>query len=458
MSEVHCFEISFPNLDLDLYFPGHTKVNAVHHAHLSCTENEIEIKIFFDPKTSFGYKLSHWASTIKWQNFGSFVKIQGDKKDRLHKIDLTQSALIKIGTGSNQYEGNQQFVRILVDSVKFYWEPQEENLNTAEFYFNDAGFHVVNDYYAVLFGDGEQFEITRMNGLSDFYAIGKSQYRPEFNFWFRDSRNSREAKIVKEPKIQFKYSSDISEIEAFKYAEIICLLSSFFFRTMFYFILSRIHLKEHTITYKKIQSEKDQTEHFGNLWAFGCKLNYDLFMKSPWQESALCHFNKLKRVISMFIQAISVDSSSKFLLLYNIIEVCMSGTKISAEKFEQILEASEVEAKYSASLGLLLQTIKPEDHQDFTNKWNYLRGKLLFKPMKSPLSEFLEGQGLNPAVFPISLDDLKSIRDKITHGSVNKIKDKQLEDANILLYRISGILILNLLGLKDWKLDTKLPD
>jgi hypothetical protein len=51
---------------------------------------------------------------------------------------------------------------------------------------------------------------------------------------------------------------------------------------------------------------------------------------------------------------------------------------------------------------------------------------------------------------------IKDIRDKLTHGSINKINHDQLEIANILLYRITGILILNLLGINEWTLDTKI--
>lgn len=458
MEKERCFEISFPFIDFDIYMTGHEKSSSIHHAHLICRENEIEVKIFYESKTYFGNKLSYWASSINWKNFGSFLKIQNEKQDRLQKIDLSQSALLKVTTGSNQYERGLQFVSLLVNSAKFYWDPNEEEINTSEFYLNDVGFHVIKQYYAPLFGQEEEFEITRMNGLSDFYVIEQAKYRPEFNFLIQDSRNSREAKIVKEPKFQFKYEANISEAEAFRYADTVRLLTSFFYRTNLTYILSRVNLKDYTITLKRIQTEENSSEPFGNLWAFGCQLNYDLFMKSNWQSIVQFNLKKLTKVIEMFIQSISVDNSSKFLLMYNIIEVCMSGTKFSAEKFENILEESQIQENYNASLNLLLQTIKPEDHQDFTNKWSYLKGKLVYKPMKSPLSSFLENQNLNPADFPISLDDLKDIRDKITHGSINKIKDKQLDNANILLYRISGILILNLIGIKEWKLDTKLPD
>ena len=58
--------------------------------------------------------------------------------------------------------------------------------------------------------------------------------------------------------------------------------------------------------------------------------------------------------------------------------------------------------------------------------------------------------------FPISIDKLKSLRDCITHGSINKIDSEELEKTNKFLYRINGILILNLMDINAWKLNTEL--
>ena len=74
--------------------------------------------------------------------------------------------------------------------------------------------------------------------------------------------------------------------------------------------------------------------------------------------------------------------------------------------------------------------------------------------MKNQLISFLESQNLDPTTFPVKIGDLKELRDNITHGSIDKVNAEQLRQANILLYRINGILILNLMGIKDWKLNT----
>jgi hypothetical protein len=51
---------------------------------------------------------------------------------------------------------------------------------------------------------------------------------------------------------------------------------------------------------------------------------------------------------------------------------------------------------------------------------------------------------------------LKELRDNITHGSIDKVDAEFLQNSNRLLYRINGILILNLIGINEWKLNTDL--
>lgn len=104
----------------------------------------------------------------------------------------------------------------------------------------------------------------------------------------------------------------------------------------------------------------------------------------------------------------------------------------------------------------LLETIDKSEHEEFKKRWHNVLTLLQNKPMKNQLTSFLESQNLDPKTFPIKLDILKKLRDSITHGSVDKVNTEELRQANILLYRISGILILNLMGIKEWKLNTEI--
>lgn len=458
MKEHYCFEISLPNVAFDSYLVNTDSPATTHHAHLFVRDDEIELKIFYDSKTYFGKKLGDWVSKINWKDFGSYLKVDGEiQNDGIQKIDLQDARLLQLTNGSDQFEGKLEYVKLLIDSVKFYWMPREEKLNTAEFYFNDAGFHVVKDYYFPLSGEAGNFNIELRQDSKEPYPIEHGTFKPEFHFWKKDHGSFREAKIIKEPKIQFNFTEDISENEILHYAEIIRLLSSFYYSLNIDYVFSKIHLKEHTITTKKV-GPNTKIERAGNLWAFRYYFDFKHFLKTNWEVSTKSNYKKLRKTIEMYLQSLSVDNSSRFLIRYNIIEVCMSGIKNSNDKFEQVLGKSEVEKKYAEALTILLQTIDAKDHQEFSKKWEGIPGRLSYKPMKSPLLKFLEDQGLNPAEFPISVETLKEMRDSITHGSLDKVKGNELERANILLLRISGILILNLIGVKEWNFNTELPD
>ena len=77
MSEFHCLDIEFPDVDFSSYYiKGKTEIEKIHHAHLYAKKDEIELKIFYDDQTYFGEKLTSWASNIDWKKFGSFLKVE----------------------------------------------------------------------------------------------------------------------------------------------------------------------------------------------------------------------------------------------------------------------------------------------------------------------------------------------------------------------------------------------
>jgi hypothetical protein len=231
------------------------------------------------------------------------------------------------------------------------------------------------------------------------------------------------------------------------------MISSFYFHESLNFVLSKIYLEKHVISIKKIQS-RNRRQSNGTLWAFNPKWDFHKFIKSCNLEVILVNQKKLPAAIKLFNQAILVSGNSGFLIRFNIIELCMGGSQSTKAKFKSILSDNEREQKYEFALYSLLDTIDESDHSEFINKWQGIKRKLDYRPMNSPIKEFLIGEKLPIDKFPITIERLKKIRDYLTHGSISSIKKDEIEKANILLYRISGILILNLMGVSDWNFDT----
>ncbi len=443
--------IEFPNIDFTPFEIDCEICPNIFSAYLYADGNEILLKIFYDQRNYFGEKLSSWSSKIDWKKFGLYLQTSDEKKNRgLKKIDFSQSQLLGMSNGSNQFEGESKFVSIRLDSVKLYWEPVKEKFNTSEFYFDEAGFQVVKDFYSTLHGWDGQFKIVRMEGMDAFYPIGKAEFRPEFDFGWSDDFDNNQAIITKAPTLQFRYLKTTSEEEAILYGDIIRYLASFYYHTPIGFSMVRIHLPEHTIAIKKVFNKR-YFESSGNLWGFNNFWDFNQFLQSNWQLSFFENYEKLSKVISLFNQSLLVDSYSEFLIRYNIIEIC-NDLKQTNDKFTEVLTGKAKQKKYKDALNLLLKTISKEEQKGFINNWNTLSGKLAKKPAMSPLLKFFENQNLNPLDFPISVNNLKKLRDYITHGSMDKVDVEFLERANTFLYRITGILILNLLGIQEWEL------
>ncbi|HCN84955.1 MAG TPA: hypothetical protein DIT07_15260 [Sphingobacteriaceae bacterium] len=432
------------------------KSKLIHHAHLYSRENEIELRILFESNTYFGRKLSLWASQINLKMFGSFIQTSNENQnDRLEKIDFTNASLLGVTNSTSQYEGDFEYVIIKIDCIKFYWIPSKENINTAEFYLNEYGFKVVKNFYAPLFGIDGGFNISRMNGMDVFYTLENTEFRPEFNFCYSDNKSNSEAKITKEPKIQFRYKDNITETEAIKYADLIRTIASFYFHTPIDYTLSRIHLEKNTITIKKIQ-KKSALESSGNFLGFKNYWNFHKLMNSNWQKSALDNNDMLIIVVSRFLHAKNVYDTSKFLIYYSIIEYLKAMHDEINSEFSFIGTKKTRNTKCNEAVNLLLEIVPKEEQEEFKIRLDSLKDGLKFRPMKRPLEELLLKNKINLNECSIDLKKLVEIRNSLVHGSPKIINYDELEKANKLLYRITGILILQLIGVNEWELDLNL--
>jgi hypothetical protein len=461
MSEFHCLDIEFPNIDFSSnYIKGNIEIEKVHHAHLYVKKDEIELKIFYDDQTYFGDKLLTWSNNIDWEKFGSFLKVEVTKNytnKRIQKVDLSEAKLVECINNSNYYENGKKYISVKIDTVKFYWNPVELGKQTGAFYLDDKGFRIVKPFYSCLtsktrFKNDVNFNVGRMNDSTMFYKLGKSTFRPEFNFVTKDDHNARIATVTKEPKIQFKYKKGITEKEAIFYGDVVLMLASFYYHIKIDYTLRIIYLPEYKITINNIE-QNNFIEKNGNLWGFEIYWDFNKFLQASWQKETVKNFALLSKAITLFNQSHLVDSSSAFLIRYNIIEIC-DKQKQDNVKFKIVLKPKQLKAKQDEALKALLEIIDKKEHEDFKKRWHNVQALLQNKPMKNQLISFLESQTLDPKTFPVKIDDLKKLRDNITHGSIDKVNAEQLRQANILLYRISGILILNLMGIKDWKLNT----
>lgn len=152
----------------------------------------------------------------------------------------------------------------------------------------------------------------------------------------------------------------------------------------------------------------------------------------------------------MFNQSHIVDDYSSFLIRYNIIEIC-DKSKPENVKFNYKFKKRNSKI-FSEALKIILQNVHDDEHEDFVKRWENVKTLLQNKPMKNNLNRFLLQQNIDISIFPIQIETLITLRNNITHGSLNKISQSELHEANKMLYQICGALILNIMNIHNWKL------
>ena len=213
-------------------------------------------------------------------------------------------------------------------------------------------------------------------------------------------------------------------------------------------------MPENTITIKNIE-QKNFFDTSGNLWGFEIHWDFNNFLQASWQKETIKNFALLSKAITLFNQSHLVDNSSAFLIRYNIIEIC---GKTSEEDgiWNFTLKNDDLDKFFSDMRESISNIIETSEQDYFNNKWNSIQNIIKSKSLRKQLEDSLTKNDIDVKTLPIRTSQIVQLRNNITHGSLDKVNPEDLRKVNILLYRICGILILNLMGIKDWKLNTKI--
>ena len=465
MSE-YCFKIKFTE---PIFKNNAGEVINVFHAHLISDGDSDELRLFFDPnELYFEHNFSEWLKKINWSNIGQHFEVLDINDSEVFNIDFSQSTVIGLNFGTNQYIGSEKYITIKIDWIRLVRQPNDKKVGTAEFYLNHNGFGLVSDYYSVLSQSANySFSYSRMEKVSDGYQLGDFRYNPQFNFYSRDSRNENTSTIHKEPLFKLEFEGEKTEMDILNAYKLISLASSFFQKRTIDFITSKIYLNEHVIIiHKKAQGIPTKEDHL-SIWPIYKVNNIDKFYKKIVAIPDENHLKMLELIVIKFIQSNLVDVRSSILLLFSILEICKSSLKKNEKpiQFTFVKDGISLSKDRMSSLmeqarNLILDYVEDSEKLDFINKWKSSIDKIVVKPMKSPFLEYLESIGFKPVDFAVEFSKIKDIRDSLTHGSTKKYGDYELMRCNQMLRRLSIGLILHQFKIKDWidELDMSLPN
>ncbi|POY39624.1 hypothetical protein C3L50_10715 [Flavobacterium alvei] len=435
------FDISFLNVPNDNV--QNSELSETMEATLTINIDNIELRIFTGlDRFSLVKLLTH----LENKSFSKLSNLISTHCKEDITIDLSNSMLLSFSTSVSD-----DVISISLDSVKIH-QPINSDKNTATFHLNEVGFNFVKHFYSFLSVNENVFELKKRT--EEIYEGYNCKVFPGFSYNYSSSRDIPEMNITKIPTLNFEFELDENMENLLKKVNSIITVCSFFMHSNLEYYRSTIHFKNTKINEYKILKKtiiKDTSISFRN---FSLNWKPSTFLSESWKKEAFDNFDKLEKIIKLFNQALIVDDRSKLLIRYNIIEICMGGTTKNGDKFKFTENKDEI---YEEAFKVLQVMIPQDELIDFKTKWSNAIRNMDYKPMKSPLVEFLKSNNLPLDELPVKFDEIKKMRDCITHGSI-KIKPSQLNRTNVLLYRISGILILNLLGIKDWTFDTHLKE
>lgn len=436
MKEYTCINLKFKDKSIS---------NSVHHAHLYVKNEEIFIRIFeLDETPDVDRKFSMSENSL------GYINENFDIIDSENKVLFEKSRIWKVT--SSEFKDNNNFFTIFLTNVCIIKKNEhKENINQGKVYLNDNGLKIVNKFYSIFsnFNDKNVFEIKRMKGMENFYECNNLKFRPELEFWWKDERISEEFTIKKIPIINYSFENESYE-SAKEKIDIICKFLSFSFGIRVNY--TNLHYRTvDNIYYFSNYETLDHTYNskFSPIFRFlkeNCRI--EKILCTDWFNHYILKSKKLDKAIENYLHSREVDGSSKFLLLFNIIEIF--NVKQEVEQFE-LNELKE--ENFKKALELIEETLIDKDEINLLrDKWKWSINKLILKPMKSPLEETLRQNGIEAEKFGFNFDSLKKVRDKLTHGSVSSIKEEKLKEYIYAMGKISISLILAQLGFME---DTK---
>lgn len=227
-------------------------------------------------------------------------------------------------------------------------------------------------------------------------------------------------------------AGSLTDIQLIEYADIICLLTSFYWqKTIDYFHATIRVIREPDI---RTREQFKYSEHpVDETMEYSLKSSYETvydFLESLDYKKILSCIDLLNKIVPRIIRSKRVDEISEFMLLYNVIETirthCMTnpieGNILEIkEEYEFINGKGITNKKIKNKIKEIADIVRVEDRDDFLsnahNKVTFIR-KTGLKDQFDSLVTYL---GFNADAYNIDFIQLISIRNDIYHGNPSRI-------------------------------------
>ena len=415
--------------------------NEFHEANLTINEDKIILAVRFPHLDIINFRTGTWNNEVDFDSWGKYVICENNKAYRNEgeavDIDFSESKLLTYSGSSNS-----PYISFLISKIQYSYK-YESKENEAIFWLNKAGHAFVQDYYNIAWGKAlpERKNIMPHNVL-------ESQCIPLFEFINNDNKNEQKIKIRKVPIIKWrKFSIWPSVIQ---YNTWISQLASIYYGNEINYTQARIDSDGRRTIIYQILSDSNLKSQNTFLYFNGLHQVYKFLDTISYRQIEV--YNKqFAAITERFIQSLYLDGSTRYLVLYNILELCQN-VYSNGKKDNKISQA----ARYAitAKIELLINHITvqfnnvlediedPIIKQSVKARYNAACSALNREPSGKTMLKFIEEQGFDvDRIRDYTNENIFILRNQIIHGSSVKISDS----INDILSFIGIVLILRVL-------------
>lgn len=422
------------------------KDNEFHEAMLIVSDDAIRLDVKFPDLDKICHRMATWNNEISFDSFGKLVfcknnSAYNESKNESVTIDFSESKLLT-------YKGSTDspYISFFIDKIQYSYDYPTDK-DEAIFWLNNAGYKFVQDYYNVDWG----IELPKRMNIKAHDILGARCY-PYFDFYRTSESNSREIIIRKSPKVKWYDFDDIESVV--KYNGWICQLASLFYGNDINYTGGQIdYNNRRTFIFQIVPASTLRNKYtflyfngLHKIYQFINAVSFELFQKTEKQ---------LIPIVRRFIQSLYLDASTRYLVLYNILEIRHSVEKENQTP-ELVLEGVRIKKalklirkKLNEAYNGALQIVESKKEKDRLDvRYKATKNALDREPTSYKMQTFIEDQKFDISLINSYIKreiveyDFFELRNKVIHGScINN-----LETASDILEHIDIILILKLLG------------
>lgn len=421
--------------------------------------DKIEIKLFVENGPAISAMLD---KMVKENSISKYLKILDISEDRVDNIWFDNSTILSSSTSTRV-----NYITIGISEFKYSWHrfPDDENsvLNHA-FFLNSVG-RKLSPIIRTSFDARGKWEEKTPRAFLNLEKLDFC-FTNEFFKTSKIRKDSNTLSIEYTSLLDIYLKEESEETQIFEYAELICLLASFYFNEKLDFYKSIICKSDKFIIGVKILYDvKSQPSNYSYTTQYN---NFKDFIDSIESiNNIINNFKWWKRNIEKLITSVSLDGESEFMVLFNIVEQSLTYLrKIGRVQMSQ-------NSVYFKGIALNLKLIKelcrklvleirefiPTEESEELDAFDKQNNKIAFNKdiiinksnltTENKIQLILEKLEINLDKIGIhSIRELINLRDDIIHSN-REIPTDEIEKVNRKLFKLANLVLLRLMNKRN---------